>query len=391
MKNRVTDYFSNPRLNCSSLKLIGKNPKWFRYREENPDAEDDEKRHNRIGSAIDCILTTPEQFNEEFAVSYKERPGGNMGIFIDALPLCLDDESDVEEYREAYDKAGYKLSIETVIKQLWALEKYRDYYLSRKNAKGKTIVSYDEYEEVLHCKEYLLGNPYTRRYFLNTNKNEKLYHQVPIYFDIMLKDLVTSDSDFYSEDMECKALLDGILINHEEKYLQPFDLKTTGRSVLGFRNAYVYFGYYLQAAFYDLAVRKSLYKNSEGKLVAAWFGVLDQLQDYDLTTYEIRPMQFVVSEKKTSMSNPARIFQCSESDILAGVLGGEYNGEYYPGFVELIEAYLYHKNTNYWDMPKKLLDNEGVVNLDIFKNHDSWKTQKLDSFYSQYSDIPLDG
>lgn len=357
-------YFTSPGLNCSSLKTIWRNPKWFKYQEDNPETEDEEKRHYRIGSAIDSILTTPNEFNQEFAVSYKERPGGNMGVFIDALPLDLNSESDGEEYREAYDKAGYKLSLETVIKNLWGIEKYKTYYLSRKNAKGRSIISYDEYEEVLHCKDYLLGNPYTREYFINNNPEESVYHQVAIYFNVMLKDLERSNDALYWISVACKALLDGIRINHKNKTIQPFDLKTTGRSVLGFKNVYMFLGYYLQASFYELAVRQSI-NDTNGQ--PDWLSAEDKLRGINLSDYEILPMQFIVTEKKTSMSNPARIFACSKNDIEAGQIGGVYNGEYYPGYIELIYSYLWHRDTNYWELPKTLVDSKGVVNLDTFE------------------------
>lgn len=354
--DRIEAYYKSDRLNASTLKGLH-NPKWIKFQRDNPDAEDEEKRHFRIGSAIDAILTSPGEFEKTFAVSYRERPGGLMGIFIDALPLDLDSESDIEEYREAYDKSGYKTSIETIVKKLWEVEKFKDYYLSRKNGAGKTILSYDEYEEVMHCKEYLLNNPFTSEYFINTNPTQDVFHQVPIYFTYYLN----------GEPIKCKALLDGVIIDHLAQTIQIFDLKTIGRSVKTFPTSFLRYGYYLQGAFYQLAFSEALHDRSG----ESYFDVekLESLKK-DIETYESLPVQFVVTEKKTYHSNPARIYQCTDNDMVCGYKGGRVNGQFYPGIYKLIEDFYWHESKNYWDMPKWLVDSGGKVEIDIFDKHD---------------------
>jgi hypothetical protein len=41
-----------------------------------------------------------------------------MGPFIDMLPCDLTPESDIELFKEAYDKSGYKSKIETIVNRL---------------------------------------------------------------------------------------------------------------------------------------------------------------------------------------------------------------------------------------------------------------------------------
>ena len=109
-KTRVNDYFNSTALNSHKLSMVTYPKALYKYI-YNPDIEDDDKKHFRIGSALDSILTDPERFPEEFCVSYESRPGGLMGVFIDKLPSNLTEESDIELYREAYTKAGYKAKI----------------------------------------------------------------------------------------------------------------------------------------------------------------------------------------------------------------------------------------------------------------------------------------
>ena len=89
------------------------------------------------------------------------------------------------------------------------------------------------------CVDLILSNDFCRRYFVNENTDRyELLHQIPIYFEIELD----------GKKEEAKALLDGIRIDHTEKTIQPFDLKTTGKSVWDFEGSFIHFGYYRQAA-----------------------------------------------------------------------------------------------------------------------------------------------
>lgn len=85
---------------------------------ENPEVESEETTHFRIGKAIDCWLTTPSEFYNEFYAIKTERPLGLMGLFIDKLPTDLTIESDSSSYEEAYKAAGFKISLNTVISKL---------------------------------------------------------------------------------------------------------------------------------------------------------------------------------------------------------------------------------------------------------------------------------
>jgi len=104
----------------------------------------------------------------------------------------------------------------------------------------KVVLSKDEYDSVVNAKSNIMANPFTSRFFLNLSDDKKLYHQVPIYFEY--------------KGTECKALLDGIMIDHAAKTIQPFDLKTIGRGLDSFPSSFINYGYYRQAAFYTEAL-----------------------------------------------------------------------------------------------------------------------------------------
>lgn len=302
--------------------------------------EDEEKVYFRIGSALDCLLTSPERWDDDFVVGDVYKPYGLMLKFIVNLPSGLNEESPLELFQEAYDKAGYKKSLSWVVEQLWSTEKNVEYYKwIKETPENKVALSKDEYFQVLKCKELLLANEFCRRYFFEEAGTE-LMHQVPIYFEYVLDDV----------NYECKALLDGVLIDHESKTIQPFDLKTTGKAVVDFEMSFLHFGYYRQAAWYEMA------------LYSAASPLVELLQQ----GYEMLDFIFIVVETKQDSHTPAMIFRTSPKDRLAGIEGGYTKGRYWPGVNELLKSYRWHKDNNYWNLPMGVFLNRGETPLNTF-------------------------
>lgn len=111
---QVRQYFKTKRVSNSLLGMLF-NPKWLKLKIENPDMEDDESKHFRIGSALDCILTSPEIWEDEFVVVDAIRPYGLLGKFVENLPPHLKPDSPMSEYQQAYEESGYKMKLDRVI------------------------------------------------------------------------------------------------------------------------------------------------------------------------------------------------------------------------------------------------------------------------------------
>lgn len=307
----------------------------IKLKKENPEIEDDDKSFFRLGAAVDCALTSPDRFNKDFLVVQSNRPYGLMGKFVDKLPPGLYREAPLELYEEAYNYAGYRMSIEWVVNKFWGTDEIVQYYNDTVNVeKDVIIISRDEMDKVQKIVELLLANPHTLPYFINEDPDVELLHQVPIYFSY--------------QDVDCKALMDGILINHRDKTITPFDLKTTGMSVYSFPENFVRFAYFRQAAFYMLALL------SEESPVA------------HLKGYDFLPFKFIVAETKPNSYHPAIIYNTSGTDIEVGLKGGSYMGRKVKGVEELMENYRWHVATDLWDMPRELYLNKGELPLNVF-------------------------
>lgn len=260
-----------------------------------------------------------------------------MGKFIDNLPSGLTRESELFRYQEAYDKSGYKMKMDKIIEKFWDNQEAVGYYiLTRDIDREKVILSRDEYEVITKARELIMANQFIYGYFFTVNVYTELLHQVPIYFQ-------------YKEE-QCKALLDGILIDHKERTIQPFDLKTIGKSVYDFPNSYLQYGYYRQCAFYEIALK------SENSPVKKYLDM----------GYQILDFVFIAVETKLSSSHPAIIYKTNEFDRQCGIKGGYRNRRFYKGIDQLIEEYKFHRDEDYWDLPKDILESKGIINLDIF-------------------------
>ncbi len=336
--SREKNYFDIKALSNSLLGLMN-TPRLFKLKMDNPDMEDDDKAHYRIGSALDCLQTTPDEWESKFAIVDVTRPAGLMGKFIDELPDEISfDFSETKDYETAYVKAGYKANINSIIKKFWDNSEFIKYYLLTRD-KTKTILSKEEADKVFKAKELLEANVFTRYYFTSSEESDGMldrYYQVPIYFWYM--------------GHECKALLDCVLVNHETREITLVDLKTTGKSVFDFEQAFTMYGYYRQAAMYYTAVmsEESPFKS----LIDAGYTITD--------------FKFIVVEVKTSSFNPAIIYSVDKASIQLGLIGfTDKNGKRFKGINELINAYDYHMSTNQWSLPVDVFKNNGEIQLSI--------------------------
>ena len=97
--NKQLEYFADPRMSNSKLGLILSPP--FAKKVFDGDVEDeDEKKHFRIGSALDAMLTDWESWERDYIVLSSYRPSGMMEKFINNLPHGLTIDSDIESLQQ---------------------------------------------------------------------------------------------------------------------------------------------------------------------------------------------------------------------------------------------------------------------------------------------------
>lgn len=109
------EYYASTRLSNSLLKSI-QNPRLFKLKRERPDLfENDDTTALRVGSAVDCLLTSSSSWEASFAVLEVNKPYGLMGTFVQNLDEGLTPYSDPELFERAYWQSGYKMPLKWVI------------------------------------------------------------------------------------------------------------------------------------------------------------------------------------------------------------------------------------------------------------------------------------
>lgn len=294
------------------------------------------------------MMTSPELLDSTFYIAKGDRPKGLMAKFVDALPLSLTKNSDYEEFIEAYRISGYTTKIQYVVKNLWEKPANVDYYHARHEAKGKKVLSLDEYETALLCKKELVTNPCTKDYFVG---KRKVYYQVPIYFHTSYTDVDGMALPEVPNWSKCKGMLDLLVIDHEEKTIQIADLKTIARSAFDFPSSFIKYGYYIQAWFYWHAVEELI----AGRAVSPAFS---STQLEFLKEYTVKPPIFIVVPK---VEGSAIVFSLSMQDMTKIWQGtGTFEG-----VKDLLSRWQFHNEADQWEFPREVYMNNGAIPLKI--------------------------
>lgn len=332
------------RMSVSSLNLFAHSPKLYMQHVLSP--EEVTTGYFSKGSAVDCLITEPEKFDDQFAIMSIERPSGMMGDLCQKLVQysSMEGAENVEFadlFELAYKESGFKLSKEAVLKKFEAPNsEAKKYYNEIKKAGNKKLLSETEYAQVKEVVHMLKTNEHTKFYIEDAASHPLMetIDQMEIFFEL--------------EGVQCKAYLDRVIIDHTNKRVIPTDLKTTGKSVFEFEKSYIQYGYFRQGAFYTAAIRDYMKKD-------------EKLKDYKLENFK-----FIVAEM--DCENPPLVYQMSDEDIKRSLYTGGTlkSGQELKSVYQLLNELKWHREECLWDMRKEQLESlkrTGSLTLDIIQ------------------------
>ena len=297
----------------------------------------------RIGSAFDALMfQSADEWNSRYYVATTTPPTGMMeGMVNAAITIRLTDPfgniTDEELAEQAFEASEYKSSYKkTATKQF---EGFKDYIYERCENDGKVCISQEEYEMMSRMKMNCLADTSAKRFFVKGLHPEvELKFQVPVFWQ--------------QGGVACKALLDIVLIDHEEKKIYPVDLKTTSSSVYYFSSSFIKYKYYLQSSMYTAAI-EDLFVNeiSEG--------------------YTVENFKFVVVS--TTGRNDVITYTVSDEDMKAGDYGyTDLYGNYHRGWITLLEDLGWHYENDLWKHPRNVYAHQNDMPLNCTS---PWKQQ----------------
>ena len=331
------------RVSISGLNLLAKSPRAYKKYIEKPQNEESEAL--RKGSALDCMLTEPEEFDNRFAVADSTPPGGMMGEFVRVFLDFRTKSSDSSEaayeaaLQAAYKISGFKTKYETVLKKFEA-DDIQEYIMFVIDSQGKTILSPNEWVSALGMKEMLLNNECTKKYLVSLPSNPMVtsYDQLSI--------------TWYHGKLECKSILDKVLVLHESKHIIPIDIKTTSKGVGSFIQSFIRYGYFRQCSFYRDAIEYWLYHESGLENPESW---------------TIEPFRFIVAD--SNLNDFPLIYVASDKDLKIGKQGGYIKGSNKPikGWSQLIDDLFWYQASRDWRYTREEHLHHLEVPIDMFE------------------------
>lgn len=312
-KESIDAYYQSDRLNQSSLKELEKGLDSFKDWQEACKNNTSIPDYFLLGKVVDTILTGDYGEYDNTFIAMRNKPSEKVCEIIEYV-FKKNQENPVTELKdyegdilEAVNKYEYypKWKDETRIANILKSEEYFEFL---KESQGKIIIPQEIEEKGIAIANSLKTNERTKVFFNRKHFEDSgvvdIYYQFPIYFEM--------------EGVECKALLDILIVYHNEdgtKKYQPMDLKTTSNYTIDFGKSAQSFRYDYQAAFYIEAV-KSHFKC-----------------EYE----DIEPFIFIVESTK-KVGNPL-LFRTTEDWLLNGLYGLENPYRGFKGVLNLVKEY----------------------------------------------------
>jgi len=286
-----------------------------------------------IGNIAEIMVQSPTSFMSHFYVMEK-KPGTEA--FIEAADIVMQNP----DYKELLIQGAEQLpsdpekeeAILELVVNLCAQVEYKgakkaatlydhmhskgffSYLKALIRAEGKIVVGLDQVQDAQTALSSFSGSLSEKMMFMNEfeEENVTVLHQVPVYTELL--------------GQPVKILIDTVVIDHANKTVWLFDLKTTMATSETFDYECVKYGYDKQASFYT-------------KVFLTAFGDAMEEADYSFSGFYVVPLS---KDPYSAKSVPVLI---STKHINMHWHGYVKNGIRYPGYEEVIGNYIFKKSS----------------------------------------------
>lgn len=211
---------------------------------------------------------------------------------------------------------------EKVIKDGWK------YIESLSQSRGKTAFTTAEYQLCVAIANTLHTHQFTRHILKPNDPKVDSFHQFKGTFQ------------FNGEWV--KFMSDWVLVDHNQKVIYPYDLKTGNKKPENFQKSYHYWRYDVQDFLYHYGIK--------------------QMAKEHFPEYIVHPTRFIYINTVGTIK--PLIYQGLGSHPIIRE-GYKYLGWRYKGVTELIAEYKWYKQNNFEiDFPQSVYNSDGIVSLD---------------------------
>jgi hypothetical protein len=305
--------------------------------------EDKDSSAANMGRIVETLLMEPHLFDEKFYMSScASTPTGLMLDFVEALYRVTRDATDengvvtkdfTDISQEAYVISGFKIKYEAVIGKFFGSDAeiyYNEIRMVR--TKNLTVINTMEVSIAEKIVEQLKTNSTTAPIvnLVNSSRYTVIDQMQVEGYDI--------------DGLPLKSMLDKVIIDHDKRVIQPYDLKCTWSVENFYEEYYLYRRAYIQAYLYYNAMLK-LANDPESE----YYG------------YDVDYLQFIVCDS-TNYYQPL-IYTLDDHDMVNAYKGFTLKGRTYPGVEDIIAALIWCKETETWNISHKNYLSNGIVNI----------------------------
>lgn len=314
VSSKVTrdNYYTIPFVSASSLHWFGDSPKFFRMKQYKL-LEEETASYMELGKQIHMKILEPKEFDKNYThLTYNIPSSEKQKEFCNSYLTNKGKATEriLSAYKSTYSTSG--MSDKKIEENAVELKKKLASYI--KYLQKSTV-----YKDVLTKNKWGVINDAKKAVETHKKANNLLFR---------FKDINTELTSVLNENeypihwkfksIDCKSLLDRLVIDHDNKLIQLIDVKTTF-SLAKFTESYETLKIYRQLAFYWLAVGYLLKNNNYN------------IEDYKKETY------IVAAQTKPPIQ--CRVFDIQESSLSKGL--DEINN--------ILPAIEWHTINNKWD------------------------------------------
>jgi hypothetical protein len=342
-KEEIEHYIASSAVNQSKLKLLTVSAQAFQEVKE-PEMFFEEKEHFVIGRAVDDWITQgDEYFITHYHLGATSKPSDViMSIIQQTFATRTVDDWFEQNLLPAIEAHNYQPNWKPDTKIAKVSTEGERYWKELLYSQGKTVLSVEQYTKVQNIVSELFNNRFTESYF-RSSAQKHIYYQLPIYFEL--------------NNVQCKALLDMVIVDHVEKEITLIDIKTIGDYTKNFDYQCLRRRYDIQIAWYM-------------KAILHW-AKINHFGDYNLNF----PKFIVASSTKVCDSI---VFNCTSSFLNVGAFGTLKYQDYKVnaeeeemqfvestmyGYTQLLEMYKWHEE-NGWNYDYEIEMKKGEFTID---------------------------
>lgn len=335
------EYYNHPAISQSKLKrLIGNSP-WNFMQEETETSE------MTNGKIFDCLITRPEDFDNEWFITYDTMiPSPKLQQITEQYYAECGSEKYPFEHTDTLLEIARRNEYQSNFKDKTLISniitKCKFYYEQLREANGRKMIGINRVEFI---RDIISGMKNIESFYWIL-KNDAIRFQVPLFGTY--------------NGIEIKGLLDALYVDEGSKIINIVDIKSTSENTAYFITSVKKFRYDIQMSFYKELVMQN-YKSliDEGYEVHCWFLV-------ESLTHPGQPVLYFVNDSilevgRHGYMKPTDLLIIEQQDGEYSNVGGEMT-KMKEGWEDLINKYIYYERNGY-DVSMNIRQNDNVLEL----------------------------